>query len=116
MAASMLADNYHVLNVKDLLVLYTLDPRPWLEPSIRAGVGFLRRLDLQRGLARSPMFLEAVEVLRQYGRSGVPFYAVYPAGRLDEPIVLPEAITKGMVIDALEKAGPSRGVVVGLSN
>ena len=68
MASAMLADNYHVLNVKDLLVLYALDPRPWLEPSIRAGVGFLRRLDLQRGLARSPMFLESVEVFRQYAR------------------------------------------------
>ena len=27
-------------------------------------------------------------VLRKYGRSGVPFYAVYPAGRLDDVIVL----------------------------
>lgn len=68
MASAMLADHYHVLNLKDLLVLYALDPRPWLEPSIRAGVGFLRGLDLESGLARSPMFVEAVEVFRQYGQ------------------------------------------------
>ena len=77
MASAMLADHYHVLNLKDLLVLYALDPRPWLEPSIRAGVGFLRGLDLQRGLARSPMFLEAVEVFRQYGQ-------LFEAGAADE--------------------------------
>lgn len=47
-------------------------------------------------------------VLRQFGRSGVPFYAVFPAGRLDAPIVLPEVITPGLVLEALEKAGPSR--------
>jgi thiol:disulfide interchange protein DsbD len=47
-------------------------------------------------------------VLRQFGRSGVPFYAVFPAGRLDAPIVLPEIITQGLVLEALEEAGPSR--------
>lgn len=66
MASTMLADPYHVLNLKDLLALHALDPRPWLAAPIRAGVGFLRRLDLRRGLARSPMFVEAVEVYRQY--------------------------------------------------
>lgn len=49
-------------------------------------------------------------VLRQYGRSGVPFYAVFPAGRLDEPIVLPEVITRSLLIEALEQAGPSATV------
>jgi thiol:disulfide interchange protein len=48
------------------------------------------------------------QVLRRFGRGGVPFYAVFPAGRLEEPIVLPELITKDIVLDALEKAGPSR--------
>ncbi len=51
---------------------------------------------------------EISKMLRKYGRSGVPFYAVFPAGRPDEPIVLPEVINKSMVIEALEKAGPSR--------
>ncbi len=48
-------------------------------------------------------------VLRKFGRSGVPFYAIFHSGRLDDPIVLPEVITKGMVLEALENAGPSRG-------
>lgn len=48
------------------------------------------------------------KVLREHGRSGVPFYAVFPANRLDDPIVLPEVIDKALVIDALEKAGKSR--------
>ena len=51
---------------------------------------------------------EITKVLRQFGRSGVPFYAVFPAGRLDAPIVLPEIITQDLVIDALDRAGPSR--------
>jgi thiol:disulfide interchange protein DsbD len=49
-------------------------------------------------------------VLRRHGRSGVPFYAVYPPGRLDDPIVLPEVITRSIVIDALREAGPSATV------
>jgi len=42
-------------------------------------------------------------ILRKYGRSGVPFYAVFSGGRLDEPIVLPEVITRSLVVDALRK-------------
>lgn len=53
---------------------------------------------------------EITRVLRRFGRSGVPFYAVFPAGRLDAPIVLPEIITQGLVLDALEEAGPSRAM------
>jgi thiol:disulfide interchange protein DsbD len=49
-------------------------------------------------------------ILRKYGRSGVPFYAVFPGGRIDEPIVLPEVITRSIVIDALNEAGPSASV------
>jgi thiol:disulfide interchange protein DsbD len=47
-------------------------------------------------------------VLRRYGRSGVPFYAVFPAGRPEDPIVLPEVITRSLLVDALREAGPSR--------
>ena len=56
---------------------------------------------------------EITQVLRKFGRSGVPFYAVFPAGRLDAPIVLPELITQNIVLDALEEAGPSQSVVAG---
>lgn len=51
---------------------------------------------------------EISAILRLHNRAGVPFYAVYPAGRIDEPIVLPEIINKRIVLDSLEKAGPSR--------
>jgi thiol:disulfide interchange protein DsbD len=51
---------------------------------------------------------EITKVLRRFGRSGVPLYVVFPAGRIDEPIVLPELITKGIVLDALDRAGPSQ--------
>ena len=41
------------------------------------------------------------EVLAQFGRSGVPLYLVYRSdGRVE---VLPELLTPGIVIEALEK-------------
>jgi thiol:disulfide interchange protein len=51
---------------------------------------------------------EITEILQQHQRAGVPFYAVYPAGHLDQAIVLPEIINKKLVLDSLAKAGPSR--------
>jgi thiol:disulfide interchange protein/DsbC/DsbD-like thiol-disulfide interchange protein len=47
---------------------------------------------------------DITRLLRKFGRSGVPLYVVFPPGRRNEPIVLPEVITTGMVIGALEKA------------
>ncbi len=51
---------------------------------------------------------EITQMLQKFGRSGVPFYVIFPAGRLTEPITLPEILTPGLVIQALEEAGPSR--------
>ena len=45
---------------------------------------------------------EITKLLAKFGRSGVPLYVVFPAGRPDQPIVLPEVITKGIVLDALK--------------
>ncbi|MEO0558266.1 MAG: thioredoxin family protein [Bacteroidota bacterium] len=39
-------------------------------------------------------------MLDRFGRSGVPFYVLYPGGDA-EPILLPETLTPGIVIDAL---------------
>ncbi|MFN3562144.1 MAG: protein-disulfide reductase DsbD family protein [Chloroherpetonaceae bacterium] len=50
---------------------------------------------------------EITQLLKKFGRSGVPLYVVFPAGNLSEPIVLPEVITKEMLIDALEKSSPA---------
>ncbi len=40
--------------------------------------------------------------LTALGRSGVPAYALYPAGT-GEPVLLPEVLTPGIVVDALSK-------------
>lgn len=41
------------------------------------------------------------KLLQQFGRPGVPLYVLYPS-KNQEPIVFPELITKGMVLDKLE--------------
>ena len=41
------------------------------------------------------------KLLQQFGRPGVPLYVLYP-GKNEEPIVFPELLTKGMVLDKLE--------------
>ena len=51
---------------------------------------------------------EISDLLRKFGRSGVPVYVIFPAGHPDQPVVLPEALTQSIVLDALEKAGPSK--------
>lgn len=43
------------------------------------------------------------KVLQQFGRPGVPLYVLYTA-KNEEPIVFPELLTKGMVLDKLETA------------
>ncbi|MEW6752865.1 MAG: thioredoxin family protein [Candidatus Latescibacterota bacterium] len=47
---------------------------------------------------------EITAALRAFGRSGVPLYVILPAGRPDAPLVLPEVITTGVVLDGLERA------------
>jgi thiol:disulfide interchange protein len=44
------------------------------------------------------------QLLSKFGRSGVPLYVIFPAGKPGQPIVLPEVITTGIVLDAIEKA------------
>lgn len=41
--------------------------------------------------------------LAKLDRSGVPTYVIYPAGKNSNPDVLPELLTKGIVLKALEK-------------
>ena len=43
-------------------------------------------------------------VLRQFGRSGVPLYVIFPAGRASDPIVLPTVIRAGMIEENLKEA------------
>ena len=47
---------------------------------------------------------EITAALQRFGRVGVPFYVLYPAGKPSEPITLPELLTEQIVLDALAKA------------
>lgn len=47
---------------------------------------------------------EITAALKSFGRVGVPFYVLYPAGRANEPITLPELLTESIVLDALRQA------------
>lgn len=44
---------------------------------------------------------EITKALEAFGRSGVPFYALYPKDAVREPIVLPQILTPGKVIEAI---------------
>lgn len=50
---------------------------------------------------RDPVIAKA---LADFGRVGVPLYVVYPKSG-GEPVILPQLLTEGMVIEAIEKAG-----------
>jgi thiol:disulfide interchange protein len=43
------------------------------------------------------------KLLQRFGRPGVPLYVLYP-GKDEEPIVFPEVLTKGMVLEKLQAA------------
>ena len=60
---------------------------------------------------RDPVITEA---LARYGRSGVPLYVLYP-GDGSRPILLPEILTPGLVIEALERIPTSTTPVASLS-
>ncbi|MGI9086742.1 MAG: protein-disulfide reductase DsbD family protein [Chthoniobacterales bacterium] len=45
------------------------------------------------------------KMLKQFGRVGVPLYVLYPAGE-SEPIILPELLTKNIVLEKLETIAP----------
>lgn len=41
------------------------------------------------------------KLLQQFGRPGVPLYVLYPGGQ-EEPVVFPELLTRGIILDKLE--------------
>lgn len=45
---------------------------------------------------------EITRALESFGRNGVPLYVIYSES-LDEPMILPELLTPGIVLDALDK-------------
>jgi thiol:disulfide interchange protein DsbD len=51
---------------------------------------------------------EITAALQKFGRSGVPLYLYYaPGGDTDNPVVLPQLLTPGKIVDVIEKA-PAR--------
>ena len=55
---------------------------------------------------------DITKLLARFGRSGVPLYVIFPAGKPDAPIVLPEVITTSMVIDAIDRATGGSSMLV----
>ena len=62
---------------------------------------------------RNALFLKAdwtsgaddiTRLLRQFKRAGVPLYVIYPAGKPDEPVIMPELLTQQIVLDAFTEA------------
>ncbi|MDD2707834.1 MAG: protein-disulfide reductase DsbD family protein [Verrucomicrobiae bacterium] len=50
---------------------------------------------------------EIRQALKSHGRAGVPLYLLFPADRQKPPVILPELLTEGLVLQALEAAGSS---------
>lgn len=46
---------------------------------------------------------EITAVLKSFGRVGVPFYVIYPAGPVAQPVILPEILTETILLEALKK-------------
>ncbi len=47
---------------------------------------------------------EITQILKQFGRAGVPMYLIYPGGKKEmQPVLLPELITSQTVLDALNE-------------
>lgn len=53
---------------------------------------------------------EITKLLQKFGRSGVPLYVIFPAGKpnLSDALVLPEVINRELVLKKLDEAGPSK--------
>ncbi len=71
-------------------------------PQVRSKLKEINAVALLGDYTRLPA--EMTKELNRYGRAGVPLVLVYPPDPAAEPLVLPEALTPGIVLDALEKA------------
>ena len=72
-------------------------------PSVRAKLKELNALPLLGDYTRLPDNI--TEELNRYGRAGVPLVLVYPKDPNAPAIVLPEVLTPGIVLNALNRAG-----------
>ena len=79
----------------------------------------LQSADVQKALTKNHVQLlkadwtqydpEITQELASVGRSGVPTYVIYPPGKVSNPDVLPELLTKGAVLKAIEKDAKPMG-------
>ena len=72
-------------------------------PSVRSKLKEIKAVALLGDYTRLPDAI--TDELNRFGRAGVPLVLVYPKDAKAPPIVLPEALTPGMVLGALERAG-----------
>jgi thiol:disulfide interchange protein DsbD len=70
--------------------------------SVRAKLKEINAVALLGDYTRFPA--EITEELNRFQRAGVPLVLVYPPDASQPPLVLPEALTPGIVLDALVKA------------
>jgi thiol:disulfide interchange protein/DsbC/DsbD-like thiol-disulfide interchange protein len=53
---------------------------------------------------------EITAILQSFGRAGVPMYVIFPAGRPEEVMLLPEVLTTGLVIEKIAEAAGERRI------
>jgi thiol:disulfide interchange protein DsbD len=79
------------------------DVRPVLESqAVQEKLKSLNAVTLVGDYTRFPP--DIFDELARHGRAGVPLVLVYPKDGAQPPIVLPEAVTRGIVLAALDKA------------
>lgn len=71
-------------------------------PSVRAKLKQINAVALLGDYTRFPA--DITEELNRFQRAGVPLVLVYPRDATQPPLVLPEALTPGIVLEALKKA------------
>ncbi|HMP83149.1 MAG TPA: protein-disulfide reductase DsbD family protein [Verrucomicrobiota bacterium] len=70
--------------------------------SVRAKLKAINAVSLLGDYTRLPP--DITDELNRFGRAGVPLVLVYPRNASEPPIILPEALTPGIVLNALERA------------
>ena len=71
-------------------------------PAVRAKLKELNAVALLGDYTRTPNSI--LTELNRFSRAGVPLVLVYPKNPAEPPIVLPEVLTPGIVLDALDRA------------
>jgi len=71
-------------------------------PSVRAKLKSIQAAALLGDYTKVPPAI--TDELARFGRAGVPLVLVYPKDATKPPMVLPELLTPGIVLDALDKA------------